>query len=245
MLTNDRIEESVLNAWPGLQQVLLDGWVLRFSNGYTFRANSVHVLHPSRLDVSRKIEMCEALYRAKNLPPIFRITPQAVAEGLDERLEKRGYPRGNDSLVLGLDAIDPAPADEQHALHVHDNIDEWLALYSHFKRVPLATQTTHRAIVSLVPAGRVLASIQVEGVAVACAMGVVDQDLFGVYDVVVDPDHRNRGCGRQLMSALLNWAARNGARRAYLLVDADNAPALSLYTRLGYRTLYPYWYRRH
>jgi hypothetical protein len=29
------IEEISLNAWPSLQQILYDGWILRFANGYT------------------------------------------------------------------------------------------------------------------------------------------------------------------------------------------------------------------
>ena len=40
------IKELAVNAWPSLQ-TLLDGWVLRFANGYTRRANSVNLLYPS------------------------------------------------------------------------------------------------------------------------------------------------------------------------------------------------------
>ena len=37
-----RLEEVAMNAWPALQQMLFDGWIVRFAQGYTKRANSVH-----------------------------------------------------------------------------------------------------------------------------------------------------------------------------------------------------------
>ena len=35
------IEELTLNAWPPLETLFFDGWILSFSDGYTRRANSI------------------------------------------------------------------------------------------------------------------------------------------------------------------------------------------------------------
>ena len=36
------LEELSMNALPALQTMLYGGWVLRFANGYTRRANSIN-----------------------------------------------------------------------------------------------------------------------------------------------------------------------------------------------------------
>ncbi|MDA8254875.1 MAG: GNAT family N-acetyltransferase [Betaproteobacteria bacterium] len=56
-----------------------------------------------------------------------------------------------------------------------------------------------------------------------------------IEDVVVHEDWRGRGLGRALLDAVLAWARSQGAVRAQLLVDLDNAPALAFYDRLGWR----------
>ncbi len=48
------IEEISMDAWPSAQTLLYDGWVLRFSGGYTRRANAVYPLYSSSLDVNEK-----------------------------------------------------------------------------------------------------------------------------------------------------------------------------------------------
>ncbi len=60
------IEELTLNAWPALQTVLYDGWLLRFADGYTRRANSVNPIYPSAVPLADKIAACERAYAARD-----------------------------------------------------------------------------------------------------------------------------------------------------------------------------------
>jgi ribosomal protein S18 acetylase RimI-like enzyme len=50
----------------------------------------------------------------------------------------------------------------------------------------------------------------------------------------IDPAFRRRGIGTQALRCLEDEAARSGADRSGLHVFAENAPAIALYTGLGY-----------
>jgi len=56
-----------------------------------------------------------------------------------------------------------------------------------------------------------------------------------IEDVVVREEWRGRGVGRTLLEAVLRWADSQGAVRAQLLADRDNAPAQAFYDKLGWR----------
>ena len=51
--------------------------------------------------------------------------------------------------------------------------------------------------------------------------------------------------GRQVMRAMATEARQRGVERVFLQVDASNAPALSLYQRLGFETAWGYAYWRY
>jgi GNAT superfamily N-acetyltransferase len=239
-LLTRRIEEAGLNAWPALQQMLYDGWVLRFSKGYTKRANSANALCPSAIETQEKVAFCEAQYRARELKPIFRITPFAPAD-LDSILEARGYERIDTTLVLHLDLSQSAPMTSEQVRET--SLDDWLPIYCRLKSSSLEEHQTHREILEAIPNKCHYASLAISGEAVSCALGVLEDEFFGLFDVVTAPEHRKKGHGTQLISSMLGWARENGAHHAYLGVVELNSPARRLYDKLGFQEVYRYWYR--
>lgn len=55
-----------------------------------------------------------------------------------------------------------------------------------------------------------------------------------VVSICVDPDHRRRGVGRDLMLLLKDLFRSKGAREIVLEVRVGNEPAIRLYRRLGF-----------
>src|SRR5512139_3235090 len=103
MISPLALEELSMNAWPALKTHLYDGWVLRFANGYSKRANSVHPIYPSTLPVEEKIAFCESLYGREGLPSVFKLTPASRPDSLNRELEKRGYEKRDETSVQILE----------------------------------------------------------------------------------------------------------------------------------------------
>jgi GNAT superfamily N-acetyltransferase len=59
--------------------------------------------------------------------------------------------------------------------------------------------------------------------------------VFWLHAVYLHPDARGRGAGVALLEAALAAARANGATRAALWVNSENAPARRLYERAGFR----------
>ena len=236
------VEEAALTAWPALRQVSLDGWLLRASEGYTRRANSVQALSTSGAAggeaLGERVLECERWYASERLRCAFRITPFSEA-GLEEYLEGRGYAEEGRSHVMVRPLADPDAAHEPDELELGRWLGEYARL-SHLSTPPRALEPLVRSI----PVERVTACVRDRGGRVlSVGMGVLDGPAFGLFDLVTDADARSRGHGRRLIAGLLGWARIRGAARAYLQVLESNDDARRLYVRLGFRRAYDYWYR--
>jgi ribosomal protein S18 acetylase RimI-like enzyme len=238
-----RIEEVSLNAWPASQQIFFDGWILRFANGYTRRANSVNPLFGSSLNVEEKIRYCERLYTAKSQSTIFRLTHFAAPPELDQALAKRHYERVDLTHVQYRD-LKQSSIPAEHSVEFRNAAPEnWLEGYHRVTNVSLAEHRMHKELLQRIPTRRLLAQIFDSGKIVACGLGVLEADYFGLFDLVTDPKARNQGYGGKLVLSMLRWAQENSASHAYLQVLSSNAAARYLYTKIGFKDLYEYWYR--
>jgi N-acetylglutamate synthase len=236
------VEQAALRAWPALEQWDDEGWLLRFADGYTKRANSVTPSQPCSEALVAKVARCEAIYRQRGLPPIFRLVGPLAPEELDAHLAGCGYALVDPTLVLSAPLAGLSLPIPQYPLHLTEDIDGWLCAYQAVSGTALP-QAAHGSILGAIQGRLLLAALQAEGEPVACALAVVEDALVGLFDLAVAPAWRRQGLGRALMTGLIRWARNAGAQRAYLQLVKGNAPARGLYEGLGFSELYRYWYR--
>src|SRR5947208_1902118 len=105
------VEELALNAWPCLQTIYYDGWLLRFADGYTRRANSVNPLYTSSIDLGAKIRYCEETYRSRGRDTVFKLTSAAQPENLDSILAEHGY---REEALTSVQTLDLSMVEQPH-----------------------------------------------------------------------------------------------------------------------------------
>nr|WP_294677196.1 GNAT family N-acetyltransferase [uncultured Blautia sp.] len=242
--TIKQIEDMSLNAWPSHKMELYDGWILRFSYFYTHRTNSVEQFGTSTLPWKEKVPYCENVYRRLGTPAIFKISP-LVSQDFDYVLENRGYSVQHITNVMTVDLASADLTAPVTDVTFTDEIPEvWINSLFDLKGT---TNPVHRRVVPsmyhAILKETVCASIWHDGKIIATGLGILDRDYIGIYAIHVREDYRQRGYARQICTCLLNEGRKRGAQRAYLQVVKDNTPAEKLYTSLGFRYFYTYWFR--
>jgi len=236
------LEELSLNAWPATKITHYDGWVLRFSNGFTRRANSVNVLCPSRLAIPTKVDWCEDQYTFAELPTVFKIFPDELTQDLTEELDQRGYETEGEAHVMTLDLPDSYPSNLEITISPFLS-EQWYSDAVGFNRVVPEHQVELRNIVERIQPICGFSTLYHGKDTVAVGLAVVERDWVGLFDIVVSPEHRRKGFGRQIVQGMMHWGKENGANHCYLQAFHENSAAIALYQSLGFESQYRYHYR--
>jgi len=242
-MDNKFIEELSLNNWPPLSTLLYDGWVLRFANGYTKRANSINPIHYSTCDLNLKIKECENIYSANHLPTTYKISPFIHPINLDNTLEEMGYSVIDTTSVQTLN-LDYITKPHLTSVKISEDVTaDWIEDFCRLNNVKDKNKEVMERTLSNIKTKKGFISFYYEERVVACGLGVIEREYIGLYDIVTDVNYRNRSFGEQMILNLLLWGKENGAKHSYLAVVANNEPALRLYSKIGYSEIYKYWYR--
>ena len=241
--TIDELEHAGFNAWPALRTEMVGGWLVRTADGYTKRANSANYVKPSVLPIADLVAGCVARFDIEALRPTFRIVERPETEPVERHLADADWASLDPSLVL-VGAADRVmvqnDADPDWTLVP---LETWAAYHARLAGQDEATAARHLRLLSAIERPTFPAVMRAGGEVVACGLAVADMGLLGFFDIFTEARHRGRGLARRLMGGQMAAARTLGIEAVYLQVVASNAPAITLYRRLGFAEAYRYHYR--
>ena len=251
-ISADDLEKLMAKGWQAVDRAGLGDWLLRASDGFTGRANSVLVVGDPSLPLDAAIEFVEKWYADRGRPPLFQVhgdsgfvvdeTPAGAA------LLERGYVVGGGDerweRVLVMTALSTAvpPLTEQSAPVTADaelKMD-WLMAYGEQRSVvPGATEAVLTG-----SDGQLFLSVRDPGTSrlIGLARMAIHPGWAGIFGVWVHPDHRRSGLGTTLVSAAAMVARENTMPALYIQVSADNAAGVAFWERLGFTVHHEYTY---
>jgi len=239
-----RFEAAGFRAWPAAS-VQYDGtWVIRLTAGHTAkRLNSVNPLDPgdSRNMVER-IARAARRFEAYGRPLIFRMSPLA-GDALSKHLDKEGWERFSESLVMAMPLTDEAVADAMNQIPLKD-MGRFITAAIRVHGANPAIRPGLTEIISSIEPEAGLFVLEEGGAPVASGICVNDGDLAGLFEIATARKVRRQGHARRLILSALKWAKVRGASIAWLQVEAENDSAITLYRALGFEEVYRYHYRR-
>ncbi|MGI8459105.1 MAG: GNAT family N-acetyltransferase [Propionibacteriaceae bacterium] len=227
----------------------LGGWWLRAAGGFTGRANSACAVGDPGLPLTAAARVVIDFAAAHGIRPLAQVV---LGSAEDTGLTSLGWHETHattDVLVLRLsELVGTRSADP--AVEVDEHLDEaWLTAFRRCRPFE-ADETVVRRILagqgSTVGLGTIRAGdhVQDRGPEPRISIGRahVTNGWVGVTALWTDPRRRGEGHATALLVALGRWAARRGARNAYLQVAQRNVDARQAYGRLGFVPHHTYRY---
>lgn len=238
----ETLERATLQAVAPEAIEIYPGWLLPMDGGTVGRAHSAVPLS----HVQPEPEALNALvrrYEARGFAPVFRLPDIAPFQAMHRALQRQGFTRHQPTLTQTARVHDllAMPAGWPGELAAAPDT-AWLAMYLGEGLDPVDGASRSRSLSRA--AGTLFASWRENGQTMACGAASFSHGWLGVHGMRTAAAQRGRGLAGRLLRTMAEEAERRGIERVFLQVDAGNAPALSLYRRLGFTTAWPYAYWR-
>ncbi|WP_211223235.1 GNAT family N-acetyltransferase [Propionicicella superfundia] len=246
----ETIERATLAAVPSRELVEVPGWLLPLDTSTVSRTKSAVPLSHHAPDPA-VLPLIEEVYRGHGLRPVLRLPRDVPAfAALYADLRRRGYsPRG---LVLvmtgashglraagdpGVSRLAAGPDDAWSAVFLGPGFDpvDGAARVAVLRRGRDTSYASVAAVTCPEPAPE-------SGSVVAVGCGSFAGGLVGVHGMRTAAAHRRHGHARAVLASIGAEAVRRGVETAYLQVEEQNAPAVTLYTSLGFTPAWAYEY---
>lgn len=234
------VQRHALHGWLAWREPLGE-WTLRRAGGFTRRANSCHAVGDPGMQIHQAAERIIDFAVINDIPPLAQVIEGSPEERTLRRLGWVSTDQPTAVLTSRLaDFLEGRPAES--VVKITETLQpSWEEAYQRSR-----PHSADRDIVRMILIGnppRAFAAVTDQGPdLIAIARGHKNGDWLGVASMWTRSDHRRRGLATAMMSALGHWAARQGARYAYVQVATINEPAIAAYRRLGFVPHHSYLY---
>ena len=236
------LEPIAARGWPAAQTGAIGGWRLHAAAGFSGRINACWPIDPADRPPAEAIAAAEAWYAARGLPPMFKIVEGAAgATALIRRLSRLGYRSDTPTLTM----VGPVAGEHDPAVAFESEVsDAFRKVFEAAQAADPGDAQERLEAMARIPRPRAFARLDLDGAPAAIGACAVEAEWTGVFGMRTAPERRRLGLGGRIFAALMSFSRAAGATRAYLQVDADNAPAIALYEKAGFETAYLYHYWR-
>jgi GNAT superfamily N-acetyltransferase len=242
------IERVAFDAWPAAEVHALGGWRLRFNHGVTNRGSSVWPgPGPCDAPLAERFAMVERFYAERSASACYQVSPAADPPELDAALAARGYEVFSPVSVevAELDGVLARATPLELDATCSDTLPEaWFDVSGRRGRFRDDAVSVYRALLERLHGRAGFALAKAGGQVAAVGLAVAAPPWVGVFSMLTLESYRRQRLAEAVLAAIARWAGERGAERMYLQVELENAPARSLYARVGFRPRYAYHYRR-
>ena len=237
------VQRHALPGWLAWHEPLGE-WTLRTAGGFTRRANSCHAVGDPDMPIQQAAQRIIAFAATHDIAPLAQVIEGSAEEHALQRLGWVSTDQPTAVLTSRLaDFLEGRPAEP--VVKITETLQPtWEETY-HRSRPNSADPAIVRMILEGNPP-RAFAAVTSQGddysELIAIARGHLDEDWLGLASIWTRSDHRRRGLATAMMAALGHWAARQGARYAYLQVSTVNELGIAAYRSLGFIHHHAYRY---
>ncbi|MBK5113588.1 MAG: GNAT family N-acetyltransferase [Candidatus Heimdallarchaeota archaeon] len=238
-------QELSTNAWPAKYYYLLNGWIVRISEGVTKRANSVIPLTYYGDKLLEDIQVIEAIYTKNKLPVIFQLPDYYEPKNLLKTLVESNYRIIDETrvMVAKFEDMSDIPVNQDYSYQkTTETKNDWFNTLSVSERGTQERIKGQKAIIRRILQPKCFFSAKHEEKIIGVGMGVLEQGNLGIYDMIVNPDYRRQGIAASIIAQMVEWGKANSCHSVYLCVQGDNQAAIALYEKVGLKESFGYRY---
>ncbi|RAK69128.1 GNAT family N-acetyltransferase [Phenylobacterium kunshanense] len=235
----ESLERATVEAVAPPEVLEIGGWIVPFDHGTIGRAKSAAPLRHD-LDAAAVGEIVAA-YRARGLPPAFRIADVPAFDEVRAALSAHGL-TGQQPTVMKVGDVAALAAFSDAPARVLDRPDEaWAAVFLGEGFDP--ADGAHRVAALSRSPGAVYGAAGEGGLTQAVGVASFGQGWAGIHGMRTAPAARGRGHAGAILAALGRAMRARGIGRVFLQVEEGN-PARRIYRRAGFAPVWTYRYWR-